>query len=134
MKRLVLAALLLAGCQSTPYTKPEFRALDVLTLEAPDTAKAGQPVTIKVSARKLDACWEGATLGAQVDEATKTVSVIVTEQRTKPEPCAQAITWVDAQGTFTPASAGTYTIKLKVLAGKETNDRKDFEKAIAVSS
>lgn len=128
----LLAALLLAGCAATQPV-PEYRAMAIMDLEAPATAKKGQVVTLKLTARRLDACFEVVTAGATVDEATKTVALIVTERRTQPGPCTQALSFPAAVATFTPASAGTYTVKATALVGRDSNETKAVEKPITVA-
>lgn len=106
------------GC-STPVGI-RYRELYIDRLEVPSTIRRGEPVTIGLV--NIDTPAGDPEVSASVDERTRTIHVKALEyaiQRFMPSRSySQAVVTRTLDASFTPASAGTYT--LDVNWGKAT--------------
>jgi hypothetical protein len=123
-KPLMLSFVLVVGLASCwgcslPFLNPEnIQPTDILAnFIAPATAKKGTAVSIRVFLMAGDGCTSPAWVVADLDQAQKLVTL---RGATKTKPgalCTQLVWYPDAQASFVPHEAGTYTVRAKIAPG-----------------
>lgn len=116
---LGLMLMTLWGCDARQ--PPEVRETDVFVdLQAPTTARRGQTVTVSLKTTGSDGCWKAPGATATVDEATRTVTFRARLEKPG-QPlygpgfgCPAAVVVLPVQASFVPASAGTYTLQVRI--------------------
>lgn len=124
---VVLAVL--AGCQTLPAPvqtssqtasedAPAWKTVSapLSNLVVPHSARRGQSVLLKATATLgSSSCNKDAKLSAKVDQAARTVTLSATKQtRTGANvPCTRDLRSAEVEASFTPESAGTYTVVLE---------------------
>ncbi len=114
--RLGLAAALvltLAGCLPAhlPLAPGDGgRPLEIVGVDAPSDARAGQPVTVKLTARLYGACARVGAARALMDGAARTVTLQGSALQDGAGPCGDTVREEVVPVTFTPTAAGTYRL------------------------
>lgn len=89
------------------------RNLEIVKLDAPESAKAGQPLTLTVTARLYGAGWRVGAARARTDEASRTIVIAGTAIPVPgAAPGAAAVHEETTSLTFTPQAAGTYRFEV----------------------
>jgi|GEM_PF-1793539 len=87
---------------------------EILDLEGPLTGRVGMPVELKVQVViGSSSCNKVGEVFVDVDEASRKVSIRATRltaQADSPIPCTDDYGWTAKTASFTPASAGTYSV------------------------
>lgn len=128
---LAAAALLLPGCLSAhlPIAPAGGRALEIVGVDAPASARVGQPVAVKLTTRLYGSCARVGDARAVVDGQALTVTLQGTATTTLDgaSPCTDGVREEVVAVGFTPTNAGTY--RLAVPHGIE---RARLERTISV--
>jgi hypothetical protein len=109
---MIFASVSMLGCKDDPAE----------TLPSPEWVSVSSIKSVSVTNRTLsftvvcvvsESCWRFARIENQA--SGQSVMIFVYAQRTTNGPCAQVLTSIDAPGSFTVPSAGTYTFRFKRL-------------------
>lgn len=108
-------AFTLAGCLPAhlPLAPADGgKPLEIVGVDAPADARAGQPVTVKLTARLYGTCARVGEARALMDGAAHTVTLQGTALRAGSEPCGEGVREEVVPVTFTPSAAGTYRLSV----------------------
>lgn len=100
-----------------PALDPQPRPMAVEDVQVPMTGKKGQPIEFVVTGIVPALCWEPDRVEAVVNEEVRSIT-LETTMRQVTAWCQPMVDFKDRSISFTPGSAGTYTLHANVVRSR----------------